>query len=82
MVASGCELGLSIRGGMEHGLGIYISQVEEGSVAEAYGLKVHIILPWIVSLQTVVRLYLVVLVISGLSSRIISSEMFHNISAR
>ena len=41
MVDSGRELGISIRGGAEHGLGIYISQVEEGSVGEAHGLKVN-----------------------------------------
>ena len=40
MVDSGKELGISIRGGSEHGLGIYISKVDEASVAEAYGLKV------------------------------------------
>ena len=40
MVPGGQELGVSIRGGSEHGLGIYISAVEEGSVAETYGLKV------------------------------------------
>ena len=40
MVAEGKELGISIRGGAEHGLGIYISQVDEGSVADDYGLKV------------------------------------------
>ena len=40
MVDAGHELGISIRGGAEHGLGIYISAVEEGSVAEAYGIKV------------------------------------------
>ncbi len=42
MVESGRELGISIRGGAEHGLGIYLSLVEEGSVAEAYGLKVEL----------------------------------------
>lgn len=42
MVDSGQELGISIRGGAEHGLGVYISAVEEGSVAENYGLKVSI----------------------------------------
>ena len=42
MVDSGKELGISIRGGSEHGLGIYISKVDEASVAEAYGLKVCI----------------------------------------
>ena len=40
MVDSGKELGISIRGGSEHGLGVYISKVEEASVAEAYGIKV------------------------------------------
>ena len=43
MVDSGQELGISIRGGAEHGLGVYISEVEEGSVAENYGLKVSIV---------------------------------------
>ena len=42
MVDAGQELGISIRGGAEHGLGIYISAVEEGSVAEAYGIKVRL----------------------------------------
>ena len=41
MVDNGQELGISIRGGAEHGLGVYVSFIEEGSVAEAYGLKVH-----------------------------------------
>ena len=40
MVDKGKDLGISIRGGIEHGLGIYISAVEEYSVAESYGLKV------------------------------------------
>ena len=40
MVDSGKELGISIRGGSEHGLGIYVSKVDEASVAEAYGIKV------------------------------------------
>lgn len=40
MVEEGRELGISIRGGAEHGLGIYISRVDEGSVADNYGLKV------------------------------------------
>ena len=42
MVDAGQELGISIRGGAEHGLGIYISAVEDGSVAEAYGIKVRL----------------------------------------
>lgn len=33
-------LGFSIRGGVEHGIGIYVSLVEPGSLAEAEGLKV------------------------------------------
>ena len=36
----GQSLGLSIRGGLEHGLGIYISMVERRSVAQGYGLAV------------------------------------------
>ncbi|CAH2316421.1 whirlin isoform X1 [Pelobates cultripes] len=33
-------LGFSIRGGVEHGIGIYVSLVEPGSLAEQEGLKV------------------------------------------
>lgn len=40
MIENGQNLGISIRGGAEHGLGIYISTVEEGSVAETYGVNV------------------------------------------
>ena len=40
MIENGQQLGISIRGGAEHGLGIYISVVEEGSVAENYGVNV------------------------------------------
>lgn len=40
MIENGQELGISIRGGAEHGLGIYISAVEERSVAEVYGVQV------------------------------------------
>lgn len=40
IIEKGKELGISIRGGIEHGLGIYISSVEADSVAESYGLKV------------------------------------------
>ncbi len=40
IIDKGKDLGISIRGGIEHGLGIYISAVEEDSVAESYGLKV------------------------------------------
>ena len=41
MIEGGQELGISIRGGAEHGLGIYISVVEEDSVAETYGVNVR-----------------------------------------
>lgn len=41
MIENGQEVGISIRGGAEHGLGIYISNVEEGSVAETYGVNVR-----------------------------------------
>ncbi|KAM4663019.1 whirlin [Discoglossus pictus] len=33
-------LGFSIRGGLEHGIGIYVSLVEPGSLAEQEGLKI------------------------------------------
>ncbi|XP_016346736.1 whirlin isoform X2 [Sinocyclocheilus anshuiensis] len=33
-------LGFSIRGGSEHGVGIYVSQVEPGSLAEKEGLRI------------------------------------------
>ena len=42
MIDNGQELGISIRGGAEHGLGIYVSAVEGGSVAEAYGVNVRV----------------------------------------
>lgn len=42
VVDAGRELGISIRGGAEHGLGVYISAVEEGSVADIYGIKVQL----------------------------------------
>ena len=41
MVGQGMELGLSIRGGTEHELGIYVTAVDPGSVAHAYGIKVR-----------------------------------------
>lgn len=41
VVEDGQELGISIRGGAEHGLGVYISVVEEDSVAHNHGLKVN-----------------------------------------
>ncbi|KAG8435362.1 hypothetical protein GDO86_013356 [Hymenochirus boettgeri] len=34
------KLGFSVRGGSEHGLGIFVSKVEEGSTAEQAGLSV------------------------------------------
>lgn len=40
MVEPGKQLGISMRGGSDHGLGIYITAVDEGSVADTYGLKV------------------------------------------
>lgn len=43
VVEPGKQLGISIRGGSEFGLGIYISGVDEGSVADTYGLKVEIV---------------------------------------
>ncbi len=35
------NLGLMIRGGVEYGLGIYITGVEEDSIARRHGLKVR-----------------------------------------
>lgn len=35
----GGELGLGVRGGAEHGLGIYVSSVDEGSPADGAGLR-------------------------------------------
>ena len=40
VIREGMELGLSIRGGGEHGLGIYVSAMDHGSVADARGVKV------------------------------------------
>ena len=40
LVGDGQSLGLSIRGGNEFGLGIYITGVAKNSVAENAGLKV------------------------------------------
>ncbi|XP_033756926.1 uncharacterized protein LOC117339451 isoform X2 [Pecten maximus] len=34
------ELGFNIRGGMEYGIGIYISKVDKGSIAERHGVRV------------------------------------------
>lgn len=39
-IESGMELGISIRGGAEHGLGIYISMVDPASVADLHGIQV------------------------------------------
>ena len=40
VIREGMELGLSIRGGGEHGLGIYVSALDHGSVADAHRVKV------------------------------------------
>ena len=34
------SLGFSVRGGREHGTGVFVSQVEPGSDAQRHGLKV------------------------------------------
>ena len=39
-VEQGMELGISIRGGAEHGLGIYVSAVDQASLADLYGIQV------------------------------------------
>lgn len=40
VLGDGRSLGLTIRGGAEYGLGIYITGVDPGSEAESSGLKV------------------------------------------
>ena len=40
LVKNGQKLGISIRGGIELGVGIYVSSVDENSVAENAGLRV------------------------------------------
>lgn len=40
-VQMGDGYGLSIRGGIEHGLGVYVSFVEPGSMAAINGIKVR-----------------------------------------
>jgi hypothetical protein len=39
IVDPGRELGITIRGGAEHGLGIYVSKIDPGSVAESNDIK-------------------------------------------
>lgn len=39
-IEPGMELGISIRGGAEHGLGIYVSVVDPASVADLHGIQV------------------------------------------
>lgn len=41
VLGDGRSLGLTIRGGAEYGLGIYITGVDPGSEAESSGLKVR-----------------------------------------
>jgi C-terminal processing protease CtpA/Prc len=39
-VADGADIGLKIRGGMEHDLGIFIASVERNSGADRAGIQV------------------------------------------
>ena len=41
-VSTGRELGINIRGGKELGLGIYVTAVDKGSVADSVGIKVSL----------------------------------------
>ena len=41
-IESGMELGISIRGGAEHGLGIYVSVVDQASLADLHGIQVSL----------------------------------------
>ena len=59
----GKQLGISIRGGSEHGLGIYITGVDDGSVADTYGLKVRI---WLCLLKPCIDYVQTLLVLSVL----------------
>jgi hypothetical protein len=40
LLSPGDNLGLVIRGGAEYGVGVFVIQVDPGSVAEKLGLKV------------------------------------------
>lgn len=41
-VSSGRQLGISIRGGKELGLGVYVTGVDKGSVADSVGMRVSV----------------------------------------
>ena len=47
VVDPGQSLGLMVRGGLEFALGIYVSGVDQESVAEQVGIKVRICQGWI-----------------------------------
>ena len=36
------SLGFAVRGGIEHGIGVFVSHVESGSQAELHGLRVSL----------------------------------------
>lgn len=44
MIEPGQSLGLMIRGGIEYGLGIYVTGVDKDSVADRAGLNVNFII--------------------------------------
>lgn len=41
-VGGGRPLGITVRGGNDYGLGIYVSRVDQGSAADHAGLKVFV----------------------------------------
>lgn len=47
LIEPGQSLGLMIRGGAEYGLGIFVTGVDKGSVADRAGLQVFNILAWL-----------------------------------
>ena len=64
----GKQLGISIRGGSEYGLGIYLSGVDEGSVADTYGLKVAIVYMCVMQYCECIATYICRLVTKSLKS--------------
>ena len=45
-IEQGMELGISIRGGAEHGLAIYVSAVDPASLADLHGIEVLFSIIW------------------------------------
>ena len=52
VIEPGQSLGLMIRGGIEYGLGIYVTGVDKDSVADRAGLSVSCFLKFSIELET------------------------------